>query len=62
MDVNPESFSLEFPVARGPVPRDRWSARVLARDGPSPYGEGVVFFFVARGPVPRVVCRQAVAF
>ena len=38
-----------FIVARGPVPRDR----CMARDRPSPYGEGVAFFTVARGPVPR---------
>ena len=38
------------PVARGPVPRERWSARAMARDRPSPYGEGVAFFFGARGP------------
>ena len=25
----------------------------MARDRPSPYGEGAAFFFVARGPVPR---------
>ena len=25
----------------------------MARDRPSPYGEGVAFFIVARGPVPR---------
>ena len=27
------------PVARGPVPRERWNARTMARDRPSPYGE-----------------------
>ena len=27
------------PVARGPVPRERWLARALARACPSPYGE-----------------------
>ncbi len=27
-------------VARGPVPRDRWVARAMARDRPSPYDEG----------------------
>ena len=42
-----------FIVARGPVPRDRWGARAMARDRPSPYGAGVAFFIVARGPVPR---------
>ena len=41
-----------FFVARGPVPRDRWNAWILARDRPS-YGEEAAFFFVARGPVPR---------
>ena len=30
--------------------------------GPKPYGEGVTFFFVARGPVPRVVHRHDVCF
>ena len=34
--------------------RDVFSvARTMARDRPSLYGEGVAFFFVARGPVPR---------
>ena len=58
-----------FTVARGPVPRERWSERTMARDRPSPYDEGGVFyrsagacpprwfknrfFIVARGPVPR---------
>ena len=28
-----------FTVARGPVPRDRWSTWTLARDRPSPYDE-----------------------
>ena len=32
-----------FLVARGPVPRERWIARTLARDRPSPYDE-VPFF------------------
>ena len=27
-----------FSVARGPVPRERWSAPTMARDRPSPYG------------------------
>ena len=31
------------PVARGPVPRDRWIARTMARDRPSPYDEGGAF-------------------
>ena len=43
---------LNVPVARGPVPRDHWMTRAMARDRPSPYGEGA-FFIVARGPVPR---------
>ena len=40
-----------FFVARGPVSRERWMtrARTMARDRPSPYGEGA-FFIVARGP------------
>ena len=29
-----------FTAARGPVPRDRWIARGMARDRPSPYDEG----------------------
>ena len=29
-----------FIVVRGPVPRERWSAPTMARDRPSPYGEG----------------------
>ena len=33
-----EAFFLT--VARGPVPRERWSARAMARDRPSPYDEG----------------------
>ena len=33
-----------FFVARGPVPRERWSACGMARDRPSPYGEGGLFF------------------
>ena len=49
-----------FPVARGPVPRERWSARTMARDRPSPYGEGWRFFIVARGPVPREFPRHDV--
>ena len=32
-----------FTVARGPVPRERWIARTMARDRPSPYGEGTFF-------------------
>ena len=34
-----------FPVARGPVPRERWIARTraMARDRPSPYDEGRAF-------------------
>ena len=61
-------------VARGPVPRDRPSCakngrspeltaiffhdRCMARDRPSPYGNGDGFLFltVARGPVPRDRC------
>ena len=29
-------------------PRERWSARGMARDRPSPYGEGTAFFFQQR--------------
>ena len=64
-------------VARGPVPRDRPSCtkngrspeltavffhdRCLARDRPSPYGNGDGFLFltVARGPVPRETLNRA---
>ena len=43
--------------------RDVFSgARTMARDRPSPYGEGVAFFFVARGPVPRELHRHDVCF
>ena len=51
-----ETSGLDFPVARVPVPRDCWiaRARTMARDRPSPYGEGGVFFIVARGPVPAL--------
>ena len=53
-----------FTVARGPVPRERWSARAraLARDRPSPYGEGVAFFIASRGTGPRVGHRQEITF
>ena len=42
-------------VAWGPVPREHWiaGARTMARDRPSPYGEGKACFIVVRGPVPR---------
>ena len=29
---------------RAGFPRERWGARTLARDRPSPYGEGAAFF------------------
>ena len=35
-----------FTVARGPVPRDRWITRTMARDRPSPYGKTGRFFTV----------------
>ena len=44
-----------FPVARGPVPRERQGTRFfpVAR-GPVPRdGSCTVIFIVARGPVPR---------
>ena len=35
-------------------------SRTMARDRPSPYGEGEAFFFVVRGPVPRDLhCQDA---
>ena len=43
-------------LARGPVPRERSVTLGMARDRPSPYGEGAAFFPVARGPVPRDRC------
>ena len=48
-------FTVTVPdtVARGPVPRDRPVDRRMARDRPSPYGEGGVFFIGARGPALR---------
>ena len=39
-----ETSGLDFPVARGPVPRDRWGVRTMARDRPSPYGKAWRFF------------------
>ena len=33
-------------VARGPVPRERWGVRTMARDRPSPYGNPGRFFTV----------------
>ena len=44
--------------------RDVFSVvRTLARDRPSPYGEGwVAFCFVERGPVPRELHRHDVCF
>ena len=48
-----------FTVAWGPVPREHWIARTMARDRPAPYSEGVAFFIVARGPVPRdFICLE----
>ena len=44
------SRTVFFIVARGPVPRDGWVARTMARDRPSPYGTARRFFSVARGP------------
>ena len=44
---------LDFPVARGPVPRTCWIARTMARDGPSPYEEGEGFL----PPRPRETRR-----
>ena len=43
-----------FFVARGPVPRERWITRAMARDRLPPYDERAGFSpTVARGPVPR---------
>ena len=39
-----------FIVARGPVPRDRWSARGMARDRPSPYDERAFCVPIASRP------------
>ena len=51
---------LDVPVARGPVPRARWSARAMARDRPSPYGEGGVFFRSAGACPPRAPSSRCV--
>ena len=37
-------------VARGPVPRDRWITRAMARDRPSPYDEGIFCRPIASRP------------
>ena len=39
-------------VARGPVPRDFPMDRSMARDRPSPYGEGAAFFHRSAGTHP----------
>ena len=44
-----------FFVSRGPVPRDRWIARMLARDRPSPYGAARRFFSYRGGLSPAIV-------
>ena len=50
-----------FTVARGPVPRDRWSARDMARDRPSPYVKGRRFFHLPAGIGPiSVVCDRPI--
>ena len=38
-----------FTVARGPVPRDRWSARAWRGTGPRPTVNGGVFFTESMG-------------
>ena len=49
----PRSFSfIPFTVARGPVPRDLSSRHSMARDRPSPYGEGRRFFYRSAGACP----------
>ena len=42
-------------VVRGLVPRERWIARTMARDRPSPYGEGGVFNRSAGACPPRAL-------
>ena len=44
-------------VARGPVPRERSVDRSMARDRPSPYGDGVAFFYRSAVACPRDVER-----
>ena len=55
--------NLFFIVARGPVPRERWIARTLARDRPSPYGTARRFFrmhrFRSYGPKNRFFLKGA---
>ena len=55
----PRSLDL---CGKRPQPRDTdvcCAARGMARDRPSPYGEGRRFFTVARGPVPRDLSTAA---
>ena len=40
-----------FSIARGPVPRERWSARTMARDRPAPYVKREAFFHRSTGHV-----------
>ena len=49
VDLSPAIKPISIPVARGPVPRDR----CMARDRPSPYGEGAVFYRSAGACPPR---------
>ena len=45
-----------FTVARGTGTRERWRARGMARDRPSPYGEGKAFFSSEReGQAPATL-------
>ena len=55
-----ETSGLNFPVGRVPVPRDCWiaRARTMARDRPSPYGEGAFFHRSAGACPPRSLCRN----
>ena len=50
-----ETSGLDVPVARGPVPRDHWMTRAMARDRPSPYGEGGIFYRSAGACPPRAL-------
>ena len=53
----PRALSTAAENARSPEATDVCcSARCMARDRPSPYGERGLFFTVARGPVPRDRC------
>ena len=51
--AHPSGFPPRAFDPRENTPTNRFPDRGTARDRPSPYGAGVAFFSVARGPVPR---------